>query len=466
MISPLKAATVVIRGNSPDYAGLTLAFSLYENQISEKERPIANVKVQPNGDFEAKFEVSRTEYIFCRTGIFFLYFFAEPGKEYTLKLPPRTEKNPADKLNPYFEEIRLHLVVNSSQTQGQSAVDDPKTEINYLIRTFDDVYDPLYSKVAVKVIARFSPKNIDSTLLSLENKFSGIAHPYFKDYYTYRMGLIKMMATKFKSRHVSDNYFLNKPVLYANPAYMELFNQVYDKYFSYFGRTDEGKVIYDDINVAKSFSRLKATLSHDKVLNNDTLKEMVILKNLHDGFYEMEFSRSAMLRILDSLALSTNVPTHRAIAADIREKVTRLLPGYAPPAFSLFNQDSVLVSLNNFKGKFVYLVFCTTQSYASMKDFEMLKTLQKKHSKLLKIVAISVDDNLSVMRNYAKKSGYDFAFLHYSNQPSILKDYDVRTFPTYYLIDREGRLIMSPAPTPGEDFETKFYEYLKGMHIL
>jgi peroxiredoxin len=302
--------------------------------------------------------------------------------------------------------------------------------------------------------------DMDSTMRKIQSNFSNIQHPYFKDYYNYRMGLLKFTSTRFKSKNISDNYFLNKPVLYDNPAFMELFNQVYDNYFVYFGRTKLGKVIYDDINASKSLSKLKATLDQDKVLANDALKELVILKGLHDGCYEMQFSRSSMLQILDSLINTTTVEKHRIIGKDIREKVTRLMVGYQPPPFKLLNQDSVWVSLNDFKGSYVYIFFCSTQNYACLKEFDQLKKLKEKHGDILKIITISFDDSLSDVRQFVAKSKYSWTFLHYGSQPEIIKEYDIRAFPTCYFLDKDGKLAMSPAPAPSEYFEEHLFKYL------
>jgi len=51
--------------------------------------------------------------------------------------------------------------------------------------------------------------------------------------------------------------------------------------------------------------------------------------------------------------------------------------------------------------------------------------------------------------------------LHFSNQPDIIREYDVRAYPTYFLIDKEGKLVYSPAPTPSENFETKLFNVMK-----
>ncbi len=228
--------------------------------------------------------------------------------------------------------------------------------------------------------------------------------------------------------------------LYSNPAYMDLFNQVYDDYFSYFGRTDNGKKIYTDIGKLKSITSLKRTLGQDSVLTNDTLKELVILKCLYDEFYNDKFSRSAMLTVLDSLALQTKIQEHKLIAKNIREKVTKLLVGYKPPDFKLYDKDSNLVSLESYKGEYVYLSFCTTISYACIKEFGMLEKLYENHKDHFKIVVICMDESLAQVKRFVEMKGYSYTFLFYGNQPDVFKDYDIRAFPTYYFIDKEGQV--------------------------
>jgi len=456
----------IVQGTAPDYAGKTLVFSTYQNQISKTEKNIANVAVQTNGDFKFTVNNSQTQYIFCHSGIFFMYLYAEPGKEYTVKLPQRIEKKQEDKLNPFFEEVKIHLMVTSSKTTRYAEIDNKSKELNFLIRTFDDYFDPFYNKYAMKVYTKEGISDMDSTLRRIETTFDNSDNPYFKVYYNYKMGMLKFMSTRFKSRHISDNFFLNKPILYDNPAYMELFNKVYDKYFVYFGRTQTGKVIYDDINTSKSLSKLKSTLNQDNVLSNDTLKEFVILKGIHDGFYEAEFQRQALLQLLDSLISTSKLEKIRESGRNVRYKITRLLAGYPPPAFKLLNQDSVWTSIDKYKGSFVYLMFCTTQNYACLKEFEMLKKMLDKHPNLFKVVIVSADDNLKDIRRFARKSQLKWTFLYYGNQPDILKDYDIRTIPTCFFIDKEGLLAISPAPLPSEDFEGYLFKFLKAKRLL
>jgi peroxiredoxin len=460
------AGGITITGNNPDYKGQSIDLFVYNNQITSNEEKIATAKVASNGDFEWKFTSTKVEFVFAHIGVYQTFLYAEPGTNYEVKLPPYTPKKQDEKLNPFFEETQIHLLILSVKNQSNSIIPNPEKELNYLIRSFDDKFNPMLTKYAIRTYTYQELHNLDSSITVLKDTFASMPHPYFQDYYFYRIGLLKFTTARLKSRIVSDDWFSNKPVLYNNPAYMELFNEVYDKYFEYFGRTRAGKKIYTDINTHSSLSQLKQSLGQDNVLKNDTLKEMVILKGIHDGFYEMEFSRGSLLKILDSLTSTTTIEIHRKIGQDIRAKVTKLLIGNSPPDFHLYNKDGVLKSLANYKGSYIYLNFCTTLNYACLKDLEQLKRIQDKYGKYVTIVSVSLDETMKTTMDYVKRKGYKWVFLHYGNQPEIIRQYDLRTFPTYFLIDRNGKLVWSPAPSPSENFDIKLFEELRAKGIL
>ena len=90
---------------------------------------------------------------------------------------------------------------------------------------------------------------------------------------------------------------------------MELFGQVYDKYFHHFARTAEGKGLGEIIS-SSNLNDLRNLLAKDKVLGRGELLDLVILNGLYDEFYDDNYSRSAMLSILDSLILETKDNTN------------------------------------------------------------------------------------------------------------------------------------------------------------
>lgn len=459
----LRGSTV-IEGTAADYAGVTIELLTYTNQISYTERKLSSAKVSPDGSFSFAIDITEPQLVFAHTGVYMIYMFIEPDTKYNVILPPRSDKQPQEKLNPYFEEKQAHLIIKECVKKGVSI--PLQQELNFYIRSFDDYYGPYMAKYALNVATQREEADRDSTITKIETLFPLNENQFYNSYRTYKIGFLQFMSLKNKSRAISNAYFSNKPILYGNTAYMELFNQVYDKYFVYFGRTSRGRAIYNDINIKKSISGLMKTLDSDNVLKNDTLKELVILKGIHDGFYAADFSREALLIILDSLVAESKVAVHKEIGLQIRSKVTKLLTGYNPPDFKLYDQKEKLKSLSDFKGKYTYIMFCTTQNYACITEFEQVKKLYQKHADKLNVVTILADDNFNESKKFITGKQLPWTFLHYGNTPEVLKEYDVRAFPTYFLISPDGKMAISPAPSPSENFELSFFNELRSKGIL
>lgn len=445
------AQPVTIKGLSQPYAGDEIVFYRYSDLITMSEEEVGKCTVESNGAFNCQLKINETTFLFSHLGVYRIYLFVEPGKTYNLALPDKEEKTEAQRLNPYFRETDLFV--------GITNID--KNDINYLINSFDLSFNEKFDIIINDTYKGKSNINIDSLINSIESIYSKFSQSYFNIYRNYRYGLLKQLTYIQKARVTSEKYFLNKPVKYNNTAFMELFNLVYDKYFIFFGRTETGKAVFKNITEEKSLYNLKKTLSTDNVLSNDTLKELVILKGLHDGFYEDKFSRSALLTILDSLYFTSKIPEHLVIAENIKEKVTHLLAGFVPAPFELYDSNGKLVKLDDFKGKYVYLNFCTSTSYTCLQEYSLLQKLYEKHKQQLEIVTICVDKDKQDMTNLIHTAGYDWTFLHYGNKPEVVKEFDVRAYPTYFLIGPDKKLILSPAPSPQENFEIQFFKILR-----
>jgi peroxiredoxin len=450
-IQSASAATeTIISGHDSTYAGQEIVFYKYADQISNAEAELAKCLVDSRGSFSLKFSLDEITFVFAYVGIYKIHLYAVPGKNYEIILPPRKEKEEQDFLNPYFMPTLIHL--------GTMQFDPD--ELNTLIRMFNDSYLPYYNKHIVTLNEKKDYAELDKDIARIEKPFASSKNAFFNDYRRYRYGLIKYLAYQEKSKSISNDYFKNKPVLLNNLAYMELFNKVYDKYFYHYSNSAIGKSLAENIS-NHDLNALRKTLSADEVLGNGDLLDLVILKCLHDEFYDDNYSRSALLEILDTLIKTEKTKALVEVAKSIRTQVTRLLAGFEPPDFQLYDRDSNLVSLESFRGKYVYLNFCSCFSYTCMNEFKMLSTLYENHKDLLEIVTILVDNDKDVINSFLERSNYPWSFLHYGNQSEIIREYDVRAFPTYYLIDPKGKLAMSPAPAPSEDFEARFFKLLR-----
>jgi thiol-disulfide isomerase/thioredoxin len=450
-LAPLSAKNTTISGLATTYKGDDIVFKTYKDYITLDEVELFRAKVDTSGHFSITLPINETVYVFTCLGIYKGHMYVEPGEKYNIIFPDKQDKTPAEKSNPFYEYTEFMIGISKGGMY----------ELNFMIRSFDNSYFPYFNKLALNVKTQANPKELERAIAEMQKPWDSIQNDFFKQYIYYRLGMLRLLGYQYKTKTVSVEYFQKSKILYRHIAYMELFKQVYDKYFTFFSATPEGKQIFDDINHKKSYSSLKKTLQQDEVLKNDSLLELVVLKNLYDNFYSDKFSREALVVILDSLSASTTNSMHKQIAANIRIKVTSLMPGYAPFAFSLYDRNKNLVNLRDLKGSYVYLNFCTCSSYSCFKEFEALQKLQDKYGSKMRIITVVCDGSLSDMQNFLSKNKYSWIFLNYTNQPEVMENYRIKAYPVYVFIDKDGRIMYSPCLSPGENFESILEKLLR-----
>lgn len=456
------AAETIIQGRAPSYAGEELTFYTYSNLISFKESVVASCMVSDSGDFECSANLEEIRLIFTRLGIYKCLFYAEPGFIYQLRLPVKIDKSEAEALNPYFEEISIHLVAKPTGSTNGTTIPAANEELNFLIRTFNDSFHPYYYKYVINAyLNAVDRKEIDEAMTNIKAPFEGIHHPYFSKYIKYRIGLLIHFGAQQSSSKIINDYFKDQSILYHNSAYMELFNEVFAGYFDLYSSGHPQSGLFSFINREANLDKILEVFRKDKNLTNDTLVEMMVIKNLYDGYYSQNYSKPSILILLDSLKSLSKIDYHKLIIDEIIADITKLLVGTKAPPFELYDRDSNLISLDNFSGQYVYLSFCNSFSYYCIMEFELLRDLKVRHQDHLAIVTILVDDSFKAMGDLLQTNKYDWCIIHYSNQPEVLDNYDIRAYPAYYLIGPDGKLIASPAPSPSEGFESYFFRVMR-----
>ncbi len=450
-----KADTLptTIQGTNAEYAGQIIKVYKFADYITKKHELLATDTVNKQGSFKLSYKQTETLLISVPLGIYNAILFTEPNKTYNIILPPYQPITKADVLNPFFKPVETYL--------GIKNVDS--TNLNYQIAGFNELYYKYVENNYYYIFKNPHTANVDSAIQSIEDKFNSNPNTFFYDYRNYKYAWLKYSSYMRDPRYVIREYFHDKPFLYQNPAYMDLFNQLFTNYLALYMNTSEGERLYSDIAFAKSPQYIKQTFSNNMVLLNDTLQELVLLKGLYDAFYQKTFPTPSMLITLDSVALTTKVPYHKAIAENIQKKVLQAKSGFPAPKFELRDANGVFRSSSDYLANYVYLNFISVESFACQQDFELLKKLYEKHKNDFRIVSVCIDDDFKKATDLFKEKGYNWMLLSYRTQKTIVDDYKVRAYPAYYLINPDGKLGMSPAVSPGENFEWHFFKMLQAQ---
>ena len=450
-------SSILLKGRAENYSGDTIVFLSYSNMVSFTEMEMGRCAVDDSGFFMCSIPLNMTRHIFTHLGIYNCYLYAQPGMIYNVRLPRKREKSLADLVNPYFDETSVHLSVKVEGNMQNEPVPLPDEELNFTIRAFNDSFYPYYYKFVIDAYGnRVDRKELSKAEQEIRSPFDSLEGSFLKAYVDYRLGLLDHYGSQVSDQKIIQKYFLGQPVLSQNPAYMELFNQVFKDYFISFSEEHPGTKLPLIINREKDYTMLNSILKRDASMESDSLRELVLLKGFYDGFYDGKNIPSSMIQLLDSVRYLSSIDAHKLAAKDIMLKITKLLPGYQPPDFALYKSDSTLVRLSDFQGGYVYLNFCNSFGYYCVREYEYLRILQERMKDRISIVTILVDDSFENMKELAQSNNYPWTFLHFSNQPEVVEGYDIRAYPSYFLIGPEGKLILSPAPSPAENFEQTF----------
>ena len=129
----------------------------------------------------------------------------------------------------------------------------------------------------------------------------------------------------------------------------------------------------------------------------------------------------------------------------------RLGAGQVAPAFTLTDDKGRSVSLSELRGKVVYLDFWGTWCKPCLAEMPASRHLKEKFAgRDVAFVYISVNDPEEKWQRVLVEAQLTSpASVHLrARDHQIAELYDVRGFPSYYLIGRDGRIVLPHAPRP------------------
>ncbi len=441
---------ISIFGYAPKYNKDTISFYHFPDPVTNVPVEIGKCPVDEFGAFRFDFESDEVWKVFADLGMYQTYLFAKPGMEYEVILPPKKEKSLNDILNPYFQPQSVHLGILHTDSR----------ELNFLIRSFEQKYQAYLKIKLISFYNTLEVEPLDSFILNTDMAFN-TTDKYFNDYKKFKYKLLLLLNPITGAKMQLYSNFPVKEILYENTAYMEYFNQVFRNFLKTISRLPEGDKLRFDIEKKMSYEALQQTISGQFAIHDDQLLEFILLKALYDECFDSDFHKSSLLKLIKEIEMTSEYSKHRLIARNIIWKVSRLDPGKTAPEFSLTDQNGQKLSLQDFRGKFVYLHFSSFACYNCLRHYPLLQEIQNNYLENLTIITISVDKSYEEMKSKLKSKPYPWHFVFYGKQEKLMIDYGVRIFPSYVLIDPKGNLVNSFAPSPLEGFDAWFEGIMK-----
>ncbi|WP_101259673.1 TlpA family protein disulfide reductase [Labilibaculum filiforme] len=435
------ADTVRIYGTNKTYAGSKIEIKYHTDVFTYSEKTLTDFTVPADGSFSINLDINEVTLVFLPLGVYKGYLYLEPGKEYEIKLPPKKDLSPVQKLNPFFELDELLIGVANVDTK----------DLNIAIRTLDDKIDPFINQNFHKIYRK--KENSVGIAFSEEVRleYNEISNPFFQDYLTYRLGFLDYLAYPNLFSKIEEKYFENKEIKLNNSAYTSLYKKQYGNFLTgYFSQVETSELSLA-LKSEDTYRQIYELMRNYPAYKNIQFRELIIATSVFDAFTRKFYSQNKTIEILTQLKEHSTNQYNQDLCENYIRKITHLQSNYLAPDFSIGK-----FKLANYKGKYLYLNFCNTESYPCLQDFKEIAKLKKQFGEHVEFLSIACDWEVSKYLEFTSKKSIDWPIVHIGDQQHLLGEYNIKAFPTYILINPEGKIVKAPAQGPKENIQLEF----------
>lgn len=450
--STLQAQNVTIRGQAhPDYNGKIIQLLTASDYITGIRQKETQDTIQPDGVFELSFQSDFTQPVFFEIGNVVASLYVQPERTYDITVPP------IDKAFDYNNGAELFVNIG--------VFGNDSTELNALIFDYEGLYNDYFAPEDNRFLSRAVMfRRADSLKRTCEKRYKDIRNDWFKNYVNYSIASVNASVSRGEN-FLIGGIIIGHPILYRHSEYMNFFNSCFSGYLKTLASSRKGQSLYNIVNTEANYKLLDAFVKEDGFMKGDTLRELVILKNLWQFYYSSEFDQMQVASLINQLNAATVIEEHRRIAGRMLTYINKMQTGAEAPGFVARSKEGTMGSLASYKNHWVYLNFFSTTNTASLREMPKIAALKKKFGDKISFISICVDDSLKSYTNFVKVNPrYDWP-IWYNNDKSIQRTakeiYFVSGTEAYFLINNQGYLAQSPALSPSQGIEYKFNTLFK-----
>ncbi len=449
MLMAAHAQNITIKGKADaSHIGKEVVLHDFSDYITYTTIKESSDTVDQNGYFELRLQSKITKPVLISINNLIGKIYVQPNFVYGIYFPAQ------DSLANHQE--------GTETTVDISVYGKDSTELNALIIDFNTQYNNLFTNIKDGYLspARLNAL-LDTFVMTAKKRYAHIKNPYFKNYVDYSFA--NFFSSTSRSKLFLYKQFIDKkPIQYSNYEYMQFFNAHFKGYLKAYASTKNGGNIYNSINAFADYKDLWNQFKADKSINNDTLRELLILKGLIDFYYSPDFEKKQVQSVIEQLYRETKVQEHKNIAFTMLQAINQLQPGAKAPDFIANDKAGMKVNLSYYKGKYIYLNFFSTESETSQKEMQKIIDLKKKFNDKVTFISVCLDDSVKSYNTYLKANPkQDWIILHQAQNSSAKQAYNIKTLSGFFFINPQMQLAQSPALMPSEGIEYKFNALFK-----
>lgn len=435
---------VTIRGTVADGVGKRVLLGGYSDMLTQTEVALDSALVGTDGTFELRCYANYPRLVFVEMECYSQSFYIEPGRVYEVAVP-EFDWDVNEKKNVYLDPVALPLLFQNIDS----------TDLNVRIMRYEEAVDSFLAANRERVDFRFRPdrrafKELDALV---QRRFVGEdTDSFFGRYVEYTMREMAL-ALRMESRaRLAARYV--EPIRYYDESYMRFFIEVFSHAISGGTKKVAQWKMAEWVKKGDAAGWLD-TLGLDPMLQNEQVRELAALVALKEMFYDKAYDRQGVRLTTEHLRDATKFDDHRRLAESLLASFDRHESARESKAFSLPDVERRMVNLEDLKGKWVYLSFVRVGDPHCIKELETMAhfrdTVYRSWPDVV-FVTVSCDREFQKMYHLLKNSKrgarYNWTWLHFDGDYRLLERWGVTSYPTFVLLDPEGRRVYDYTPAP------------------
>ena len=419
--------TIVGKTNIPNALVRLLT---YDEMLTCHQTKVAETQSDKDGKFTLKATVNEITPAQIAINLERVDVILNPNGKYDLEIVIPKQKDDES----YFEKEQPLLKIN--------AADDGGLYSQYVIaeNMLDDfIYDNFQQIYRGRKLYL-----MDTIENQIYRQLGSVKYDYVKDMIKYRKAAVVMALNQDKTL---TDYIENQKVLYSNKAYMDVFGELFGGYFN--------KRDYNQADLENAFylgydNFMTYLCKNDFLSRNRQICELVAMVEMRRLYYEVSFDKQVILKYYKHIQETSKYQKNKLVAGNYIKWLTKLSYNSAAPKFSLKDKNGKTVQLSDYQNNMVLLQFVDRLSTLNIHEFSTLNELHKQWGDSVQIVTVVTKESFENCAQMFDKQGYTWTALNLGDNILLLEDYDVQTFPAYFILKRKNKIGMAPAPSPDQ----------------
>ncbi len=431
IINNVYSVTVVKCETSPGFIFSEYKVYLTTDFITPYRKLISNGKVNKPGNFSFEADNDEVWTLDIEINDYKKTLFIDKDSEYIIKFEETPDNHPLIISEP-DNHINMEIFHLTKLFDTLNYIKGVKHSREYTLRSY------------IIFGSRKNIKLIEQLVDSVSGKLSNISDGFLSNYINYYLAPYNaiLIERKFGTDSLinfKNNIFDNAPVLFSNPSYtncLSIFTYI-NKYI-YLKSTK-----YKNRNF--SFENyLEFSNNYSKTEVEQLSKLLYLNTEMELASYNNKFEKlEDFLQLSDSIADNSTSEYVKIVATDLRKKyINKNKLNIPAPLFKLPDRNDNTVSLNDFKGKYVYIDFWAVWCNHCREHHKEFSLIKEKFGDNIVFISISVDRLKKYMIKYLDDhKDYDWIFLWAGDKSKIVSDYKIFAYPVNFLINNEGEII-------------------------